>query len=191
MAFIKSGTCFAKEIREWLEPRNPVHVIAFFQFTKTGRWPQEFIPSHVWFAAGWAEGLWRRIHEYPIDPKAGAFMQEYERVLKVVQDVTFPGYEFVVETFGTTHFTIHVRYNEPDVMTGVVEEQNGRLWPFPKGQTEGQIVQTCFKALLTSFEHRARENFLWKDKPVLQPHLDIQAVWEMMPATERHVTQIF
>jgi hypothetical protein len=64
------------------------------------------------------------------------------------------------------------------------------MWTFPAGQTNGQIVQTCFKAILTSLEHRAREHFLWKNKPIMQPHLDIDKLWSLIPEEKRHARQI-
>jgi hypothetical protein len=37
----------------------------------------------------------------------------------------------------------------------------------------------------TSLEHRAREHFLRRGKPVLQPHMDLEKVWETLLSTER------
>ena len=114
-------------------------------------------------------------------------MAELNRIMAVVDQVAFPGYRFDVGFLGpgpdrkTVHYFLDVAYNEPDVMTGVVEEQRGRKWAFPEGQTEGQIVQTCFKAIMTSLEHRAREHFLFRGRPVLQPHLDLRKLWEAAP----------
>jgi hypothetical protein len=114
---------------------------------------------------------------------------ELSRVHHIVSEVQFPGYSFAVEALGD-HIYVQVYYNEPDVMSGVVEEQRGRKWLLPPGQTVGQIVQTCFKAILTSLEHRAREHFLWRGKPVLQPHLDLEKVWESLPAAERFAEEV-
>lgn len=115
--------------------------------------------------------------------------EELQRVKGVIGAVSFPGYEFLVDEV-VEGYSIRVRYMEPDVMTGVVEEQLGRVWFVPAGQTNGQLVQTCFKALMTSLEHRARENFLYRGKPVLQPHLDIDQLWAMMPDRHTHQTAV-
>jgi hypothetical protein len=97
-----------------------------------------------------------------------------------VSDCHFPGYELLVGELGDG-FSVSVRYTEEDILSGVPEEQNGRKWYVPPGQTKGQIVQTCFKAVLTSLEHRAREHFTYRGKLVLQPHMDIDDVWDMLP----------
>ena len=114
---------------------------------------------------------------------------ELNRVRRIVEEVKFPGYTFTVEALGD-HVYVQVSYNEPDVMSGVVEEQRGRKWLLPSGQTVGQVVQTCFKAILTSLEHRAREHFLWRGKPVLQPHMDLEQVWQSLPAAERFAEEV-
>jgi hypothetical protein len=114
---------------------------------------------------------------------------ELARVRQVVAGVKFPGYTFTVEPLAD-HVYVQVSYDEPDVMSGVVEEQRGRKWLLPAGQTVGQIVQTCFKAILTSLEHRAREHFLYRGKPVLQPHMDLEKVWESLPAADRFAEEL-
>jgi len=101
-----------------------------------------------------------------------------EVVQRVVDCIQYPGYTFRVGTVGALP-CIWLTYNEPDTLTGVVEPQQSRMWVFPPEQTEGQIVQTCFKALLTSLEHRAREHFQYKGAPVLMPHLDMSDLVEL------------
>lgn len=128
-------------------------------------------------------------------------MTELERVRAIVADVHFPGYTFaVVELAGEPigpppmiamapvpiehPIAVQVAYNEPDVMTGVVEEQRGRLWVINHAWGAGQIVQTCLKALLTSLEHRAREHLLWRGRPVLQPHFSLDELWKLAAPRE-------
>lgn len=106
--------------------------------------------------------------------------RDHPRVQAVVDAVRFPGHEFLLWT-DRERLVVRVRYVEADVETGREEEQYGREWYFPAGQTAGQIVGTCFKALLTSLEHRAREHFLYHGKPVLQPHFDVDELWKLMP----------
>lgn len=97
---------------------------------------------------------------------------------KLVGRCKFPGYEFnVVEENGVCH--VQVTYLEPDVMTGVTETQRGRMWRLEKNSEPIQVVQTAFKALLTSLEHRARENFTVDDFAVLEPHHDLDVLLEI------------
>jgi hypothetical protein len=111
--------------------------------------------------------------------------RENRRICDVVALVSFPGYEFIVDWWGdNADCFVSVRYVEPDVMTGMNEEQRGRKWLIPPGQTAGQIVQTCFKALLTSLEHRAREWFAYKGKAVFQPHWDIETLVAAAPGVD-------
>lgn len=104
---------------------------------------------------------------------------ELSRIQEIIWQIRMPGYGFIVEAVAD-EFSLQVFYDEPDVMSGVRETQRGRRWVFPAGQTVGQIVQTAFKAVLTSLEHRAREQFAYRGRPVLNQHLDIEQVWNGM-----------
>ena len=107
-------------------------------------------------------------------------MKELARICNIVSRVRFPQYNFDVESIGDEYY-IQVYYNEADILTGAVEEQKGRKWVFPKGQTNGQIVQTCFKAVLTSLEHRCREHFTYDGRLVMQPHLPLEKLIQICP----------
>lgn len=114
---------------------------------------------------------------------------EDARVREIVGRVSFPGYEFQVEN-DTPGYFVRVYYREADVVDGVEDYQWGRRWYVEPNSTPGQIAQTCFKAVLTSLEHRAREHFLYRGKPVLQPHMDVDKVWEMLPDRPTHAAAI-
>lgn len=182
-----------KTLEEWFEPKDPQHALAAYQLWKTGRWPTGFIPSNVHVQQevdpkAQGKKLWDRCDRF-VSGESLEYIVEYRRVLDVVGKLSFPGYEFVVEPF-SGWFTLHVRYVEPDVMSGVPEEQNGRRWLFPADQTVGQIAQTAFKAVLTSLEHRAREHFTYRGRPVLQPHMDIEQVWQLLSDQNTHATEV-
>lgn len=104
---------------------------------------------------------------------------DFGRLMTIMENVKFPGYVFEYGMLTQKLFFVRVFYREPDVMSGVTEDQRGRIWPIPAESTTGQVVQTCFKAILTSLEHRAREHFLYRERPVMQPHLDIDRLWEL------------
>jgi hypothetical protein len=110
----------------------------------------------------------------------------------VIDDIDFPGYDFILSEMSANVFAVQVAYKEPDVFSGVVEDQRGRLWLIGLNQTEGQIIQTCFKAIMTSLEHRAREHFTWRKRPILQPHQDPHDLWKLCGAEreQQHGTEI-
>lgn len=110
-------------------------------------------------------------------------MNKFEKVLT---KLTFPGYTF---DFGIENGNMYVRvkYDEPDVFKGTNETQYGRKWWIEPDNDEMQFTQTCFKALLTSLEHRARENFLYDGRPLMHPHRTLQEAWEAAEREERHI----
>ena len=86
-------------------------------------------------------------------------------------------YTFVVGKMGDGYF-LQVRYVDEDTETGEPERQHGRKWYVSRFSTDSEIVQTAFKAILTSLEHFAREHFLFDGVPVLGPHFDLQFLVE-------------
>lgn len=105
--------------------------------------------------------------------------REFDRICSIIDECRFPGYTFERGILTQDLFFIQVLYQEPDVMTGVVEDQRGRKWVIPAGSAPGQVAQTLLKALLTSLEHRCREHFLFRGRPVLQPHFDLDELWRL------------
>ena len=66
-----------------------------------------------------------------------------------------------------------------------MEKQKTREWLIPADSDKSQIVQTAFKCLMTSLEHRGREWFLYRGKSVFGPHFDVDKLWEVCTAREQ------
>lgn len=112
-----------------------------------------------------------------------------EEITNITQHIRFPGYALHVVTRGHVIW-IEVTYLEPDVMSGVDELQTSRPWLIPDAYGPGQIVQVCFKAILTSMEHRLRENFTYKGKAVLMPHFDLEQLLAIAPTPHANAKPI-
>ncbi|MFT3671328.1 hypothetical protein [Aestuariivirga sp.] len=55
----------------------------------------------------------------------------------------------------------------------------GRKWYISPNMTDGEIVQTVFKALLTAVEHETREQFLFKGVAIFDPHIDLDKLVQL------------
>lgn len=69
-----------------------------------------------------------------------------------------------------------LRWVEPEArcaVTGVLGPQYGRKWRLSSHMTDGEVVGTAFKALLTYQEHEARESFKFDGVSVYDSHVDI------------------
>ncbi|SRR5581483_10871770 len=75
---------------------------------------------------------------------------------------------------------IRAFYNERDVVTGKLETQYTRKWHIEYDNELGQVVQTAFKCVLTSIEHRVREHFLYRGRNIFGPHFDLDHLWELV-----------
>lgn|SRR6478609_3396881 len=51
-----------------------------------------------------------------------------------------------------------------------------RKWMLSEYMTESEVIGTAFKAALTAEEHECREHFLYENKRVFNPHIDIRAL---------------
>jgi hypothetical protein len=70
-------------------------------------------------------------------------------------------------------------YLDVDIDTGKKTEQHTHKWLISTYATKGEIVQTCFKLVMTSMEHRAREGFLYRGRRVFGPQFDLDALWSI------------
>jgi hypothetical protein len=71
---------------------------------------------------------------------------------------------------------LQVRYLESDVEgdPSTLEIQHGRKWVVSRHATPSELVQTAFKAVMTSMEHQAREHFTYRGARVFGPHFDVE-----------------
>lgn len=55
-------------------------------------------------------------------------------------------------------------------VTGLPMSWRGRRWIIEEDATEGEVVRTALKAVLTAIEHEARENFAVNGEAIFDPH---------------------
>lgn len=114
--------------------------------------------------------------------KAQSLSWQREVVMEVVIDCAFPDYDFKVEIDGRGATYLQASYEEPDTVTGNVEKQVTRRWFLSPQMTRSEVVQTVFKCVMTSMEHRVREWFSYKSQPVFSPHFDVDELHSLCAA---------
>jgi len=97
----------------------------------------------------------------------------------VVCECQYSGYGFHVIHDSRGAIFLRGSYEEADVDTGVKEMQLTRRWFLSPEMTKSEIVQTVFKCVMTSMEHRCREWFRYRSKAVFGPHFDVDALWDI------------
>jgi hypothetical protein len=93
-----------------------------------------------------------------------------------IEEVSYPGYEFRIAESRTGYFYLQAAYMEVDTVTGVPEEQLTRRWLLSPFMLKGEVVSTAFLCIMTSMEHRVREWFLYRNRPIFHPHYNIDAL---------------
>jgi len=57
--------------------------------------------------------------------------------------------------------------------------QRTRRWFISPEMRKSELVQTAFKCIMTSAEHRVREHFRYKGELVYGPHFDVEKLVEL------------
>lgn len=111
-------------------------------------------------------------------------MQNYETILNVLDKIRLP-FGWVVslsEIKAVPHYHYYIQIEDVKAVCNVTNEEcswKGRKWLISKHSTDGEIVQTVFKAVLTAMEHEAREQFLYRGFSIFDPHYDIDKLVEL------------
>jgi hypothetical protein len=69
-------------------------------------------------------------------------------------------------------------------VTGEPWVWKGRKWRLSRHMTDGEVVWTAFKAILTALEHEARELFKFDGVAVADSHVDIHKLVALMKDPE-------
>lgn len=91
----------------------------------------------------------------------------------ITDNIRFEQYTFVVLPDDEFAY-LQATYMDKDIVTGALEPQFTRKWRISPFMTKSEFVQTCFKCALTSYEHRAREHFRYRNVAVYGPHFDVE-----------------
>ena len=65
-------------------------------------------------------------------------------------------------------------------VTGKPDPWRGRKWALSQFMTDGEIVNTIWKAAMTAAEHELREGFKYKGVTIYDPHYDPDALVDFM-----------
>lgn len=99
----------------------------------------------------------------------------YERVSGLLQYVTLPEATWYHKLeVREDCLTYQIACNGYCNVTGRENWWAARKWFLSRHMTDGEIIQTVFKACLTAQEHEIRERFLYKGAAIFDPHYDIE-----------------
>ncbi len=96
----------------------------------------------------------------------------------VLTKVNYPSFYFVVGVSNGSYY-MQIECNDKCNVTDAQVRWKSRKWNLSVHMTDGEIVQTAFKACLTAIEHETREKFTYKDVPIFDPHYDIEKLVEL------------
>lgn len=91
----------------------------------------------------------------------------------VLSRITFPGFTFIVQEYAHRP-TLQIECKGTCNISGADLTWTSRKWLLSWHMTDGEVVQTAFKAVMTALEHEAREQFTYRGVTVFDPHYDIE-----------------
>ncbi len=100
-------------------------------------------------------------------------VRRFQEVLGLVE---YPQFFFAVTASKNGSFYFQIECDDKCNTTGSDMRWKGRKWMLSQHMTDGEIVQTTFKAVLTALEHEAREKFTYRGVSIFDPHYDIEAL---------------
>jgi hypothetical protein len=106
----------------------------------------------------------------------------FEEAQEILDKINFQNYTFLVYGMDVDNMYLQAVYLDDDIITGRQEEQRTRKWLLSKHMVPSELVQTAFKCVMTSMEHRAREGFKYKGERIYGPHFDCEALVELCRA---------
>jgi hypothetical protein len=96
-----------------------------------------------------------------------------EEMREVLSRVGYPGYTFQIAD-ATGAPWLQITCTALCNVTDVPMKWRGRKWMLSYHMTDGELVQTAFKAVLTAQEHEAREQFKYRGVSIFDPHYDVE-----------------
>lgn len=108
-----------------------------------------------------------------------------EQVRSIINDVTLPdGKQIRSANHPEGRMFIQIYQDTICNRTGKPYRDGGRKWDISGFATVSEVVFTVWKALLTFEEHELREQFLYKGKCILDPHISVEALLEICEKRE-------
>ncbi len=102
-----------------------------------------------------------------------------QEIQEIICECEFKDYIFEAEIDHRGSMYLQAIYFEPDVNTLQIEKQCTRKWFLSPEMCKSEVVQTAFKCVLTSMEHRTREFFKYRGRGIFGPHFDVNSLWEI------------
>jgi hypothetical protein len=105
-------------------------------------------------------------------------MKTLQDIKDVLSRVSFPNYTFNVKE-NTAGLYLQIMCQGKCNVTGDDSKWFSRKWTLSYHMTDGEIVQTAFKAVMTAVEHEVRELFTYRDESIFDPHYDVEKLVEL------------
>jgi hypothetical protein len=103
----------------------------------------------------------------------------------ILAEVSYKDWKFEAKAFSEhfptmpEYFYIRVEFRAEDTCTKRASVLWGRKWCISPHACASEVVLTALKAVLAAEEHEARERFHYRGRAIVNPHVDVEALWEI------------
>ena len=101
----------------------------------------------------------------------------------IIGNLVYLDWEFYVGEMGDGWY-LQMRFDAPDADTGQIERQHCRKWYISSWMTPTEVVDTAYKAVEAAVIHEMKESFLYRGRPIHNPHTSVESRYEACIKTE-------
>lgn len=109
-------------------------------------------------------------------------MQTLDTIKEIVSNCQFNDWTLYVGFDGRAY--VQVLFMDKDRITGKEELQRCRKWYLSYHMTNSEVIRTTFMAVEAAMLHEVQEAFKYKGQRIFNPHMDYEALAEVMQRKE-------
>ena len=100
------------------------------------------------------------------------------RARAILDEIHFRGWDIELAEPVPDQLQMRLVFIAPDAVTGEPARQECRWWVIPADATTSQLVLSVWAAVEMAITHEAREDFIYRGRRILGPHVSVDGLWE-------------
>jgi hypothetical protein len=103
----------------------------------------------------------------------------YTWVEQILDDITLPHSFGVTLEEGEKCCYVQIVCQRRDTFTHELGEGKGAVGTITEEMNRSQVVRLVFSLLMAFVEHETREAFMYRERRVFGPHMDVDRLWDI------------
>ncbi len=99
-------------------------------------------------------------------------MMTFEQIAEIINQCTYKKWSYILHDDVNEGLWLQLKWIERDCKNNIETEQKSRKWKLSYHMCENELVRTYYKAVKCALEHELDEQFMFKNMPVFNPHIN-------------------